>query len=153
MHERVSLLGDTIEIVHLETTARIVIPTDLPLDSTVVYFARTGMNRYNLEVRRVNISTVEYSYRESRPGSETLRLEGNADLEPVFYFGAEGTFEGADGRTYGMNEYVDSRADGSWTYIYIGVGSIEQSFVTHGTAPGKDTLRSPLMYTGTVRLE
>ncbi|MFN3918650.1 MAG: hypothetical protein ACK4K0_13065, partial [Flavobacteriales bacterium] len=92
-----------------------------------------------------NYSTLEYNYYEESNGKKTNGRQGTADLEPVFYFGAEGTFEDENENVYGMNEYIDNSKKDCWTYIYIGVGSIEKSQITYGCETDRNIFNSKLL--------
>ena len=136
IYETVSLIEDTI-IVNNDKENIIIIPTDLPLNKKVIYEKTEKEKKQVLTINRVNISTLEYSYYEMIKGRKTKERQGIADLEPTFYFGAEGTFEDEDENVYGMNEYIDYSEKNYWTYIYVGVGSIEKSFLVSGCKADK----------------
>lgn len=124
-YETVSLISDTI-IINDDRNGLIIIPTDLPLKKKLFYRSplKDRKSYYKLWITRINYSTIEYEYGEDDKGV----LHGFADLEPVFYFGAEGTFEDKDGRVFGMNEYIDNSSDSCSVTILIGVGNLNQSF-------------------------
>lgn len=42
-----------------------------------------------------------------------------------------------------MNEYIDNSEKGCWTYIYVGVGSIEKSFLINGCETDRNKFRTP----------
>lgn len=121
VYETVSLINDTI-IVNNDRVGHIIIPTDLPLNQQVTY---------------------EKNENGKKQGQKTNERQGTADLEPVFYFGAEGTFEDENENVYGMNEYIDNSEKGCWTYIYVGVGSIEKSFLINGCETDRNKFRTP----------
>ena len=130
-YETVSLIEDTI-IVNNDKENLIIIPTDLPLNKKIIYEKIEKEKEKVLIVKRVNFSTLEYYHYEIVKGKKINEKQGRADLEPTFYFGAEGTFEDEDENIYGMNEYIDYSEKTCWTYIYVGVGSIEKSFLIYG---------------------
>lgn len=144
VYETVSLIDDTI-IVNNDRVGLIIIPTDLPLNQQVTYTKTEESKKQVLTVKRINYSTLEYSYYEVSNGQKTNERQGTADLEPVFYFGAEGTFEDEDENIYGMNEYIDNSEKDCWTYIYVGVGSIEKSQLTYGCETDRNRLNSKLL--------
>jgi len=144
VYETVALIDDTI-IVNNDRVGHIIIPTDLPLNQQVTYEKTENSNKYILTVKRINYSTLEYIYYEEVNGQETNPNQGTADLEPVFYFGAEGTFEDENENVYGMNEYIDNSEKDCWTYIYVGVGSIEKSQLTYGCETDRDKLNTGLL--------
>jgi hypothetical protein len=125
-YKSVSLIGDTI-IINDDRKGCIIIPTDLPLNSVVSYKAKKDGKNYSLKVKRINYSTIEYALNGQK---------GVADLQPVFYMGAEGTFEDENGTTYGMNKYIDY-SEKECKYILIGVGNIKKSTLIYCTADGK----------------
>jgi hypothetical protein len=143
-YETVQLIDDII-IVNNDRAGGITIPTTLPLNQNVVYKKSSRGKDQVLTVRRINYSTLEYAYYEELNGKKTIERSGTADLEPVFYFGAEGTFEDKEGKTYPMNEYIDHTENGCWTNIYIGDGSIEKSQVNYGCESEGEKLNSGLM--------
>ncbi len=142
IYETVSLIYDTI-IINNDTAGCIIIPTDLPLNQQVNYQKIENGNKHVLTVKRINYSTLEYNHYEENNGQKTNQRQGTADLEPVFYFGAEGTFEDENENVYGMNKYIDSSEKGCWTTIYVGVGSIEKSFLISGCETDRNKFRTP----------
>jgi len=94
---------------------------------------------------RINISTIEYNYYEIVNGRKENHRQGTADLQPTFYFGAEGTFDDENGITYGMNKYIDNSVKDSWTNIYIGVGNIDKSFLIQGFETDRHKFSTPLL--------
>jgi len=144
IYETVSLIDDTI-IVNNDRDGHIIIPTDLPLNQQVTYQKTDNSKKQVLTVKRINYSTLEYNYYEDTNGQKTNPREGKADLEPVFYYGAEGAFEDENENIYGMNEYIDNSEKDCWTYIYIGVGSIEKSQLTYGCETDRNKLNTKLL--------
>ncbi len=144
IYETVSLIDDTI-IINNDRVEHIIIPTDLPLNQQVTYKKTVNGKKQVLTVKRINYSTLEYNYYEETNGQKTNQRQGIADLEPVFYFGAEGTFEDENENIYGMNEYIDSSEKDCWTNIYVGVGNIEKSQITHGCKTDRNIFNSKLL--------
>jgi hypothetical protein len=144
IYETVTLIDDTI-IVNNDQVGHIIIPTDLPLNEQVTYTTAEDNKKLVLIVKRINYSTIEYSYYEVSNGLKTNERQGKAELEPVFYLGAEGTFEDEEENVYASVEYIDNFEKGCRTYIYIGVGSIEKSFLTQGCETDKNKFRTPLL--------
>lgn len=144
IYETVALIGDTI-IINNDRENIILIPADLPLDQFVTYEESTGGIKHTLIVKRTNLSTLEYNYFETVNGKMKNEKQGQADLEPVFYFGAEGTFEDENKNVYGMNEYINSSKDGCQTVIYIGVGSIEKTFIKQHCKSEIDNFKTSLL--------
>lgn len=144
IYETVALIGDTI-IINNDRENIILIPTDLPLDKLVNYEESADGIKYTLEVKRINFSTLEYNYFETVNGKKKNEKQGQADLEPVFYFGAEGTFEDENENVYGMNEYISSSENDCQNLIYIGVGSIEKSFLKRNCKSETDQFKTPLL--------
>ena len=142
MYETVSLIEDTI-IVNNDREDFIIIPTDLPLNELFFYGKAEKEKEQILTVKRVNISTLEYTYYETVNGTKANGRQGMADLQPVFYFGAEGTFEDEDGTMYGMNKYTDYSGKDCWTSIYVGVGSTEKSFLIYDCETGRQKFSTP----------
>lgn len=142
VYETVSLIDDTI-IVNNDRVGHIIIPTDLPLNQQVTYQKTENSKKQVLTVKRINYSTLEYNYYEESNGQKTNGRQGTADLEPVFYFGAEGTFEDENENVYGMNEYIDNSEKDCWTNIYVGIGSIEKSFLVYDCKTERNALRTP----------
>jgi hypothetical protein len=144
VYETVSLIDDTI-IVNNDRVGHILIPTDLSLNQQVTYKNTENGFKQSLTVKRINYSTLEYNYHEESNSQKTNIRQGKADLEPVFYFGAEGTFEDENENVYGMNEYIDNLKKDCWTTIYIGVGSIEKSQITYGCETDRNIFNSKLL--------
>lgn len=144
VYESVSLIDDTITI-NNDKVGHIIIPTDLPLNQQVIYEKTEKGTKHILTVKRINYSTLEYNYYEEVNGQQTNQRQGTADIEPVFYFGAEGTFEDENENVYGMNEYIDNSEKDCWIYIYVGVGSIEKSQLTHGCEMDRNKMNTGLL--------
>jgi hypothetical protein len=144
IYESVSLIEDTI-IVNNDKIGHIIIPTDLPLNHQVTYEKKENSKKNILTIKRVNYSTLEYNYYEEANGQKTNQRQGTAHIEPVFYFGTEGTFEDENQNVYGMNEYVDNSEKDCWTYIYVGVGSIEKSQLLYGCETDRNKLNTGLL--------
>jgi hypothetical protein len=144
IYETVALIGDPI-IINNDQENFILIPTDLPLDRLVTYEESADGIKYTLTVKRINLSTLEYGYFETVNGKKENEKQGQADIEPVFYFGAEGTFEDENENTYRMNEYINSSKNGCQTLIYIGVGSIEKSFLKQHCKSETNKFKTPLL--------
>lgn len=144
IYETVALINDTI-IINNDRENFILIPTDLPLDRLVTYEKSSEGIKYTLTVKRINFSTLEYSYFETVNEKKENEKQGQADLEPIFYFGAEGTFEDENENVYGMNEYINSSNNDCRTLIYIGVGSIEKSFLKQHCKSETDKFKTPLL--------
>jgi diphthamide synthase subunit DPH2 len=135
IYETVSLLNDTI-VVNNDKEDFVLIPTDLPLNVEVVYEAEKETDAHTLKVKRINISTLEYSYIRKNNGRITEQKQGEAHLEIIFYYGAQGTFEDEDGITYGMNKYYMDDYEKN-DYLLIGVGNIEKSSLHMQTDNGE----------------
>jgi hypothetical protein len=144
IYETVALIDDTI-IINNDRENIILIPTDLPLNQPITYEESAKGIKYILTVKRINFSTLEYNYFETVNENKKNEKQGQADLEPVFYFGAEGTFEDENENVYGMNEYINSSKDGCQTLIYIGVGSIEKTFLKQHCKSETDKFKTPLL--------
>jgi len=134
MYETVSLIGDTI-IVNNDRDGLVIIPTDLPLNTIIIYEKVENGQEKVLRVKRINISTLEYIYYEVVSGKKVNERKGNADLDPTFFLAAEGTFfenDDDEESLYGMNIYKDYSEKDCWTHIFVGVRSIEKSFLIYG---------------------
>jgi hypothetical protein len=143
-YQTVSLIDDTI-IINNDKVGHIIITTDLPLNQQVTYEKTENGLKHVLTVKRINYSTLEYNYFEAVDGQQINKKQGTADIEPVFYFGAEGTFEDENENVYGMNEYIDNSKKDCWTYIYVGVGSIEKSQLTQGCETDRNKMNTGLL--------
>jgi hypothetical protein len=131
LYETVSLIDDTIIILN-DRSELILIPTDLPLNQLVIYEKTDKEKEQILTVERINISTIEYNCYEIVNGRKTNERQGMADLQADFYYGAEGIFYADDDESlFGMNRYIDRSEKDCWTYVYIGVGSIEKAFLIY----------------------
>lgn len=144
IYKTVALIGDTI-IINDDRENIILIPNDLHLDKLVTYEEIVDGVKYIMTVKRINLSTIQYSYFETVNGKIKNKKQGQADLEPVFYFGAEGTFEDENENVYGMNEYISSYKYDCQTIIYIGVGSIEKTFMKQQCKSEAGDFKTPLL--------
>lgn len=136
----IELRGDSMVVEGDAIQDAIILPTDLPLGKKVLYAREQQDRRYRLELTRRNISTVAYHYVVKDGSTTLLDVEGTADLNPLFYYGAEGDFE-ANGRTYGMNKYHpnDTKCE---DYLLIGQGSIARASYIRGCGSSKDPVLS-----------
>jgi hypothetical protein len=141
-YKTVSLIDDTI-IVNNDREGLIIIPTDLPLNKTIIYEKVEKETEQILTIKRVNISTLEYNFYETVNGKKANEIQGKADLQPSFYFGAQGIFEDDNEMIYGMNIYIDHSEKDYWAYIYVGVGSIEKSFLIYGCKTDRKKFTTP----------
>ena len=145
MYETVFLIEDTI-IVNNDREGFVIIPTDLPLNKTIIYEKVEKEKEQILTIKRINISTLEYNYYETVNGKKINERKGNADLKPAFLLAAEGIFfenDDAEENLYGMNIYKDYSEKDCWTHIFIGVGSIEKSFLIYGCENEGYKFRTP----------
>ena len=145
MYETVSLIKDTI-VVNNAKEGFIIIPTDLPLNKTVIYGKTEKDKKKTLTVKRINISTLEYNYYEIVNGNKTNERQGMADLNPTFILACAATFEDKKGDTYGMNDYIDNSEKDCRTCIYIGVRSIEKSFLIYDCETDRNKFRTPILH-------
>jgi len=137
IYKSVSLIEDRI-IINNNRDDSIIIPTDLPLDTRITYKKCEKDIEYFLTVKRINYSSLEYFYREAYKGKIAKQHMGVADIKPTFYFGVEGTFDDKEGKSYGMNEYVDKSDKNCWISVYIGIGNISKCFVIHNCETNKE---------------
>ena len=80
MYEKVSLIEDTIaiydSILNGVKEDISIIPTNLPLNKTVIYSKTEKNKKQVLTVKRINISTLEYNYYEIVNGKKTNSRQG-----------------------------------------------------------------------------
>jgi hypothetical protein len=129
----IELRGDSMIVEGDPLQEAIILPTDLPLKKKVRYTRNRHGRNYRLELTRINISTVAYHYTVNDGLTALLDLEGTADLDPIFYYGADGEFEDG-GKTFGMNKYYTNdttRAD----FLLIGHGSIAKASFIRSNGP------------------
>ena len=148
MYEKVSLIEDTIaiydSILNGVKEDISIIPTNLPLNKTVIYSKTEKNKKQVLTVKRINISTLEYNYYEIVNGKKTNNRQGIADLNPSFYLSSK-MFDDGDGLV-GMYEYADYSEKDCWTYIYIEVESIEKSCLIYGCETDRNKFRTPILH-------
>jgi hypothetical protein len=136
----IELRGDSMIVEGDPLQEAIILPTDLPLKKKVRYTRNRHGRNYRLELTRINISTVAYHHTVNDGLTALLDLEGKADLDPIFYYGADGEFEDG-GKTFGMNKYYTNdttRAD----FLLIGHGSIAKASFIRSNGPPQDTVLS-----------
>jgi hypothetical protein len=136
----IELRGDLMIVEGDPLKDAIILPTDLPLNRKVRYTKEHQDKRYRLELTRINISTVAYRYTVNDGRTALLNHEGTADLDPRFFYGAEGDFED-DGQTYGMNKYHPNDTTCE-DYLLIGHGSIAMASYIRRCGASKDTVLS-----------
>lgn len=137
-YDTVALLQDSI-IINRDVKNFIKIPTDLPLNKKVTYKGKKGKSSYTLDITRINFSTIKYAYQKVNQGKTQYISKGEADLQPSFYLGTQGIFNDAKDNIYGMNEYITPKSKKQEVIIFIGVGSIEKSFIKFQHKNGKAT--------------
>jgi hypothetical protein len=140
IHRHIELRADSMIVEGDAPEDAIILPTDLPLRKKVSYAADRNGRHYRMDLTRLNISTVAYHYVVNSGGTDLLDLEGTADLDPIFYYGAEGEFED-DGKTYGMNKYHPNDTTCS-DYLLIGDGSIARASYIRACGNVKDSVLS-----------
>jgi hypothetical protein len=136
----IELRGDSMLVEGDPLQDAIILPTDLPVKKKVRYTRNRHGRDYRLELTRINISTIAYHYTVNDGRTALLDLEGTADLDPIFYYGADGEFEDG-GKTYGMNKYYTNdttRAD----FLLIGHGSIAKASFIRSYGSPQDTVLS-----------
>lgn len=139
----IELRGDSMIVEGDAIQDAIILPTDLPLGKKVLYAREQQDRRYRLELTRLNISTVAYHYAVKDASTTLLGVEGTADLDPLFYYGADGDFE-ADGGIYGMNKYHPNDTTCE-DYLLIGQGSIARASYIRGCGSSKDPVLTMVM--------
>lgn len=140
IYETVSLIGDSI-IINNDRKDCMLLPTRLPLNKPVLYELKKGTTGYGLTITRINYSTVEYSMHN---GDASTIMRGFADINPVFYYGSEGTFETTDGSIFGMNDYFDFRSDGKVSLL-LGQENIDKASFSFVSKDGRIKMKTPLM--------
>lgn len=140
VHRHIELRSDSIIVEGDAPEDAIILPTDLPLKKKVHYAKDSNGRHYQMDLTRLNISTVAYRYVIDDGRSTLLDLQGTADLDPLFYNGAEGTFEVGE-ETYGMNKYHPTDTV-CGDYLLIGHRSIAMASYVRACDNTKDTLLS-----------
>lgn len=74
---------------------------------------------YSLDAVRVNFSTVKFLLDIARDGKSVERYEGEADINPAFYLGAESDTDDQSGVSYLSNEFSYLK-NACTTYLRIG---------------------------------
>ncbi len=95
-------------------------PHDLNLNQTYQYKALKNDTTFQLELKRINESTLTYTFKISFSDQPIIQENGEADIMPYFYLAPEGTNDLATGESLTSNEYIDE-SDNS--VISIGVES------------------------------
>ncbi len=74
---------------------------------------------YSLDAVRVNYSTVKFLLEITRDGKSAERYEGEADINPAFYLGAESDTDDQSGMSYPSYEFSYLK-NACTTYLRIG---------------------------------
>ncbi len=99
-----AITNDSI-LVNKEYNNPILIPTDLPLNKESYYELKSSNTIYQLTVKRINYTNIEYTIKEKTKHKIFFSRQGTAILEPSFHLGAEGVYQKDEDEIYGMNEY------------------------------------------------
>lgn len=92
-------------VVNKEYHDPILIPTDLRLNQESYYELKSNDTLYQLTVKRVNYTNIEYLIKGKTKNEVFFSREGMAILESSFYLGSEGVYEKNEGEIYGMSDY------------------------------------------------
>jgi hypothetical protein len=146
LYKTVTLIEDTI-ILNNNREEFFIIPTDLPLNKTVIYEKAEKEENHLLTIKRVNLSTLEYDYCKTVNGKKEIEIKGAADLESLFYdVGEAGKYKDENGNVYEMKTYFDDSEEDYWVDIVIGVGSdVDKSFFIYGRDPEWKAIRTPIL--------
>lgn len=99
-----TITNDSI-IVNKEYHDPILIPTDLTLNQDSYYELKSNDTLYQLTVRRVNYTNIDYSIKGKTKNEVFFSRQGTAILESSFHLGSEGVYEKNEDEIYGMNDY------------------------------------------------
>ena len=122
----------------------ILLPNGLPLNVELVYEAHEKGTDTRMTIKRINFVSVEYKLETFADKKATFMVRGTADLEPTFYFGAEGIEENEKGETITLDNYNDATKS---CPVELSLGSDDISLGRFIYACGSEThdVNSPLL--------
>lgn len=96
-------------------------PDDLIINRTYDFRGQTNDVSYSLEVKRLNYTTLRYSYRWLHHKKKILlKNTGTADIEPGFVLASEVDEDPETGTAYGANQYTSQQTKNCEAYLRIG---------------------------------
>ncbi|NVK27782.1 MAG: hypothetical protein HWE14_07045 [Flavobacteriia bacterium] len=95
---------DTI-VVDGEVNQPLLLPTDLPLNQKVHYIGSKGDTVFQMLITRKNYTDLFFQMHGSIHGDVYFIREGNAVINPAFYFGFESIYKDEEGNAFGMIRY------------------------------------------------
>jgi hypothetical protein len=95
-------------------------PTDLPLNGETVFRGLGKEASYELRVRRVNFTTLQYRLLVEGPTRPRTTVEGTADLGALFFLASEVDEDPQTGQPYGAAEYTGKTAACALVALRIG---------------------------------
>lgn len=122
----------------------ILLPNGLPMNVELVYEGHEKGTDTRMTIKRINYVSVEYKLETFADKKATFMVRGTADLEPTFYFGAEGMEENEKGETITLDNYNDATKN---CPVELSLGSDDISLGRFIYACGSDAhdVNSPLL--------
>lgn len=90
-------------------------PEDLPLNESVEFISEEGENKYRLLLKRVNLTSLEYTFVKLINGKMKDPASGKATLNSMFFLGSESDEDEKTEESYLSTEYTDSKSDCSFS--------------------------------------
>jgi len=112
-YDSVKLIGEYLIINKYDT---IKIPTELPINETIIYHANTGDTTYLLGIKRKDFTNIDYYFKVN----DKLIKSGQAILPASFILGSEFS-ELDDDTVIPLTQYFDKKD--IWTCIKIEIGN------------------------------
>ncbi len=103
----------------LGATDTVTFPQTPKIGKKTILTAKKGELAIDLTVERINQTTIGYKLEMIEFGNASYQQEGQADLNPRFYFGAETDKSSISGTSYFSTEFNDGQ-DSCYTYIRLG---------------------------------
>jgi hypothetical protein len=103
----------------LGQTDTVTFPQTPKIGTKTILTAKKGELAIALTVNRINQTTIDYKIEMVEFGNASYNYEGQADLNPRFYFGAETDESSLSGISYLSTQFSDSQ-DSCYTYIRLG---------------------------------
>jgi hypothetical protein len=89
------------------------IPINLPLDKHVIYLSTKGNDKYIVDLKRINFTSVDYEFRIN----DKIEKAGRATMGAGFLFFGQETSSESNGKVYALIQFFDKKD----CLIYIGV--------------------------------
>lgn len=98
---------------------KILIPTDLPLARHVVYYSKKGDEKYSLDLKLINYTSIDYELKIN----DRIEKAGQASMRAGFLFFGSETSSEENGEVYSLTQYFDNKDCLNYIGVEFGNGN------------------------------